>query len=211
MGEAGRPAPGRHSGGPCAEGPLRRVAARLAAGPRQLFGDFAVLDIALYLGLVGAPLLLHLLAGGLYTLETSAMMSAANGSAVTLLLLSFRGRRRRLRMRRECTLRCEHLLDRIKHLLDTIPCRTEAKTLATLHEIRNCYMESIELIDRMGEGGSQVAAKMRMARDQIDEMYDIQTGSLRRTEANAADFAAAMRSLGRDVDGAMRRGPRPAG
>ena len=210
MGEEGRPAPERYPGGPCAEGPLRRVAARLAAGPRRLFGDFAAVDVALYLGLAGAPLLLHLLAGGLYTLETSAMMSAANGSIVTLLLLSFRGRRRRLRMRRECGLRCEHLLDRIKDLLDTIPCRTEAKTLATLHEIRNCYMESIELIDRMGEGGSLLAAKMRMARDQIDEMYDIQTGSLRRTEANAADFAAAMRSLGRDADGAVRGGPRPA-
>ena len=172
--------------------------------PRRLFGDFTIIDVALYLGLAGTPMLLHLLVGGLYTLELSAMMSAVNGATITLMLCLLSGRRRRLRVRREGGRRCEYLLDRIEALVESIPRKTEAETLAVIHEVRNCYVESIDVVERMGEGDTKLASKLRRNLGQIDELYDIQTGSLRCTEANAADFAAAMRKLGRDADGSLR-------
>ena len=50
---------------------------------------------------------------------------------------------------------------------------------------------------------------IREAAARVDEIYGIQSGSLRRTEANAAEFAAAMRAPGREeADGSVTRGAR---
>lgn len=184
----------------CPDGALHRM----AAGGRRLLGDFTAVDVALYLIVGGIPIGVNLLTGGVASLALSATAACINVAAVTLVLFLLRGRRRRLRVRRECMRRCTCLLDRIEYLLGTIPRRTEAETLAAFHEMRNCYAETLDLIERMGEGGSMLAIKMRRARDQIVEMYGIQTESLRRTEANAADFADAMRRLGREAGGTAR-------
>ena len=130
-----------------------------------------------------------------------ALMSGVLGAALASALLHSRRHCREMdRMDRS-----DRLYDRIDALLDSIPCRTEAETLAALHEIRNCYAEGIRLYGEMGDRGRERAAVLRRHLGRIDALYDIQTGSLRRTEANAAEFAAAMRRLGRDADGSLRR------
>ena len=146
---------------------------------------------------------------GIWGLEAwpgAALTTAVTGGAMASLSLHLRRGRREARRRRECMRRCLLLLDRISCLIAAIPCRTEAETLAAFHEIRNCYAEAIEMSSGLGDWDEPVAAAMRGNLDQINELYDIQTGSLRRTEANAADFAAAMRALGsEEADGSLRR------
>ena len=171
---------------------------------KHLFGDFTRMDVVLYIVVACASPFTRLFMGGMDDLTLVAMGAAVNMGTVTVILLVLRGPRRRLRIRRDARKRCKYLLDRIWELLDMIPRRTEAETLAVIHEIRICYAEIVELVDKMGEGGTPFAIKLRMGLDDIRRQYDIQAGSLRCTKANAADFHAAMRGLGRDADGTLR-------
>ena len=144
------------------------------------------------------PVLLCLSMGGTDALPIGAAMSAVVVACAAWMRRSVR----RFKARERSMRRCDGLIERVEYLVGTMPCKTEAETLAALHEIRNCYSEAIELEGELGDGGRRIAARIRANLAQIDDLYDIQTGSLRRTEANAADFAAAMRALGRDADGA---------
>lgn len=101
--------------------------------------------------------------------------------------------------------RLEHATGRILFPRRLLPRRADVvETLAVLHEIRACYDEVFRLTKGLGDGGKGLMPVMREALAMVDRICDVRMGSLRRTEANAADFAAAMRSLGRDADGSMR-------
>ena len=104
--------------------------------------------------------------------------------------------RTRSRMRR-----LRHLADRVISLCKSLPRGTDVETLAVLHEIRTCYGEACRVAARLDGRGGRLADSMRETMARLDGMYDARSASLRRTDANAADFAAAMRRLGRDVDG----------
>lgn len=171
---------------------------------RQWLGDFTAREAAWFCGVALAPLCFHLVWGGVDAWQVGAIGSATAGGVIGLWLVLSSKRRHVYRLRRDAMRRCEYLINRIGHLLESIPRRTEAETLAALHEVRNCYAETIRLVDEMGDGDSRLAASLRRGLAQIGEMYDMQTGSLRRTDANAADFAAAMQALGREGDGALR-------
>ena len=112
-----------------------------------------------------------------------------------------------LRVRRDLarTRRLERTTGRILSLCRSLPRRSEVETLAVLHEIRACYGEAFKTAEGLSDGGKRIMPVMREAVARVDEIYDIQSGSLRRTEANAAEFAAAMRALGRDADGSDAR------
>ena len=103
--------------------------------------------------------------------------------------------------------RLEYMSNRTIFLCDSLPRSTDVETLAVLHEIRTCYEEACRLADGLGPKGRELGDVMRKMRAKIDRMYEVQSGSLRRTEANAAEFAEAMRALGRDADGSERREP----
>ena len=184
--------------------PMRRAASWLGDGARRLFGDFDIMDALLFIMLVGMPLPLNLALGGVDAMHVGAVQSATGGGVYALGMFLLRGYRRRRKIRRDGTRRIGALIDRIRALVDTVPRKTEAETLATIHEMRNCYDEAIELIERTGDGNTDLADSMREGLERVVELYGIQTESLRRTEANAADFAAAMRRLGRDADGSPR-------
>ena len=166
----------------------------------------AVRTAAYYCSMVYMPIILSLMFSVVWSVPVDRALSiGAAVSAATCVYAAWSWRRERRYKRRLAGMRrCDDLLDRVHGLIQSIPCRTEAETLAALHEIRNCYNEAIELEDRLGDGGGMIAARLRENLGCIDDLYGIQTGSLRRTEANAADFAAAMRRLGRDADGAAR-------
>ena len=117
-------------------------------------------------------------------------------SAASFAQVFLRTRRNLARARR-----LERMTGRILSLCRSLPRRSEVETLAVLHEIRACYGEAFKVAEGLGDGGKRIMPAMREAVARVDEIYDIQSGSLRRTEANAADFAAAMRALGRDADG----------
>ena len=171
---------------------------------QQWLSDFTAREAAWFCGVALAPLCFHLAWGGADAWQVGAIGSATASGVIGLWLVLSSKQRRAYRLRRDAMRRCEYLIDRIGRLLESIPRRTETETLAALHEIRNCYTETIRLVDEMGDGDSRLAASLRRGLAQIGEMYDMQTGSLRRTDVNAADFAAAMRALGRDADGALR-------
>lgn len=126
-----------------------------------------------------------------------AAMSAALGGALAAAILRWRRNEMRLR-------RLEYMSDRISALVASLPRQSDLETLAVLHEIRNCYVEARELAAGFGDRGRRLAEAMRKGLESIDKMYGMQTGSLRRTDANAADFARMMREMGRDVDGSLR-------
>ena len=102
--------------------------------------------------------------------------------------------------------RFEHLSGRVISLGRSLPRGTDVETLAVLHEMRTCYGEACMVAGGLGAKGGHLADMMRETLAKIDGLYDAQTGSLRRTPANAAEFAAAMRRLGREVDGSERQG-----
>ena len=181
--------------------PMRRAASWLGDGARRLFGDFDNMDALLFIILVGMPIPLNLAIGGVDALPVGAVQSATGGGIYALAMFLLRGYRRRRKIRRDGIRRIGDLISRIGALIDTVPRKTEAETLAAIHEMRNCYGEAIELIDGIGDGNTDLADSMREGLERTVELYGIQTESLRRTEANAADFAAAMRRLGRDADG----------
>lgn len=159
--------------------------------------------------LLGVPLvsfgLFGVLAVCIFAVSGEIWWAAAGAAALAACAALFgrvflRARRQILRLRR-----LKRMSDRILRLFDSLPRRTEVETLAVLHEIRASYAEALELAEGLGDGGRTVTAAMRRALAAINEVYDVQSGSLRRTDANAADFAAAMRGLGRDVDGSVGR------
>ena len=154
-------------------------------------------DIILFGSGAACPVLTCLSMGGMDALPIGVAMSAV----VVAWAAWMRRCVRRFKRRERSIRRCDGLIDRVECLIGTIPCKTEAETLAAMHEIRNCYSEAIELEDDLGDGGRMIAARIRSNMAQIDDLYNIQTGSLRRTDANAADFAAAMRALGRELGG----------
>ena len=176
---------------------------------RQWLGDLTALEAAWFVGAALAPLCIYLVWSGADAWPVGAVGSATAGGVIGLWLAVFRKRRRKLGLRNEDMRRCKYLINRVGWLARLIPLRTAAETLAALHEMRNCYVEAIRLVDKMdeedGDDGDDglLCDSLRGGLAQVDEMYDMQTGSLRCTEANAADFAAAMRALGRDADGAL--------
>ena len=145
-----------------------------------------------------AAITANMIASGYDTWPFGVAMSVVSAAAFAHILV--RGRRPNARM-----LRLKHLSDRVSSLYDSLPRRTGVETLAVLHEIRVCYSEACVLADGFGAEGRELATTLRKVLANINRMYDIQSGSLRCTEANAADFAAAMRELGRDVDGTPSR------
>ena len=172
-----------------------------------------VREAGYYVSIAVMPFLLSIMIGRVWGFPADRMlsigvgMSIASGVCAALMWRSDRRRRRE----RKCREHYMDLVDRTHYLVCTIPCKTEAETLAAIHEMRNCYTEAYGLKDDIGIVDDELDATMRANLDAIGELYDIQSGSLRRTGANAADFAAAMRSLGRDADGSLREGPRRPG
>ena len=169
----------------------------------------AAMRAAWYAGLAGMAGSMHLAMYGAGSWPGAACTSAVAGAAIAAWLAHRRGRGRGPDADVERLRRCGLLSRRVDALLASLPCRTEAGTLAVLHEVRNCYAEALEQAGRLGGSGGggtgdRLAARLRRNMAQIDGLYDVQTGSLRCTAANAAEFAAAMRTLGRDVDGSMR-------
>lgn len=184
---------------------MATAATRIMGGAiRRWLSDFTALEAAWFVGVALAPLCIHLVWGGVDAWPVGAIGSATAGGVIGLWLVLSSRRRRRLRRYDKGMRRCEYMIYRIRLLVKLFPCRTEAETLAALHEMRNCYIEAIRLVDEMGDDDDDMLGdSLRGGLAKIDELYDIQTGSLRRTEANAADFAAAMRALGRESDGAL--------
>lgn len=135
--------------------------------------------------------------GGWWAAAGGAILAA---SAAYFAHVFQRARRDRARLRR-----LERTSDRIMSLCDSLPRRSDVETLAVLHEIRICYGEALKLAEGLGDKGRQLAATISRALARIDQMYDLQSGLLRRTETNAAEFAAAMRKLGRNADGTTLR------
>lgn len=126
-----------------------------------------------------------------------AALSAVLGAALAAVVVRWHRSESRLR-------RLEYMSDRISALVASLPRQSDLETLAVLHEIRNCYVEARELAVEFGDKGRRLAEAMRKGLESIDKVYGMQTGSLRRTDANAADFARMMREMGRDVDGSLR-------
>lgn len=161
-----------------------------------------------YAGLAAMAGAFHLALLGVDMWPVAVGTTCITGAAIASWLASRRRcSRRRIGADGEGGLgRCGLLSRRVDALLASLPCMTEAETLAVLHEIRNCYAEALEQAGRLGDGGGGgggrcgLAARLRRNLAQIDGLYDIQTGSLRCTPANAADFAEAMRGLGREYD-----------
>ena len=174
---------------------------RTKAG-RDLLVD-NVREAGYYVSIAVMPMLLSLMIGPMLGLPTDRALSIGIGLSLAsgvCAALMWRVDRRR-RRQRKCMWHYRNLIDRVHELIHTIPRRTEAETLAVIHEVRNCYTEAFELKDDIGYADDELDATMRANLDAIDELYDIQSGSLRRTDANAADFADAMRRLGRGLDG----------
>ena len=145
----------------------------------------------------------YLAAVGALAWPVAAAIAAALAAAYAFMYAHMYRSRSRLR-------RFEHLADRVISLCRSLPRGTDVETLAVLHEIRTCYGEACRVGGGLGGGkDGRLADSMRETIARIDALYDVQTGSLRRTEANAAGFAAAMRALGRDEAGwPGRRGGR---
>ena len=151
--------------------------------------------------IIGVALPVCILLGGIVHgwPATLALAGVSCASGAYLVLDGRKNRRIMLRVRR-----IEYLCDRVHMLIKSLPRRTEAETLAVLHEIRNCYTEAHGLAGALHVGGRRIAPAIEGNLAAINWLYGVQTGSLRCTEANAADFAAAMRRLGRDSDGSLR-------
>ena len=162
----------------------------------------AWIPIAVFLVLVcvavGIPV--YVVAGADY-----AVWAVAGGVVLAMAAAYVAGVRIRARGEDARMGRLEYLSGHISSLCDSLPRKTDVETLAVLHEIRICYDEACALADGFGERGGRLAATLHKSRGRIDKMYEIQSGFLRRTEANAAEFAEAMRGLGRNADGSERR------
>ena len=142
----------------------------------------------------------YLVAIGDLTWPAAAAISAVFAAAYAFMYAHMYRSRSRLR-------RFEHLSDRVISLGRSLPRGTDVETLAVLHEMRTCYGEACRVAGGLGGRGGRLADTMRETLAKIDGLYDIQTASLRRTDANAAEFAAAMRALGREADGSLRKPP----
>ena len=140
----------------------------------------------------------YLVGIGAMAWPVAAAVAAALAAAYALMFAHMYRNQSRLR-------RFEHLADRVISLCKTLPRGTDVETLAVLHEIRTCYGEACRVAGELAGKGDRLVGTMRETMAKLDALYDIQTGSLRRTEANAAEFAVAMRALGRDADGSLRR------
>ena len=138
-------------------------------------------------------------AGNAYGWPVAVALAAASCGCGARLVLDAR---RNLKIMRRLR-RVEYLCDRVAVLVKSLPRMSEADTLAVLYEIRNCYTEAHGLVDMLHGTGRQIAPAIERNLATIDWLHRVQTWSLRRTEANAADFAAAMRRLGRDADGSL--------
>ena len=151
---------------------------------------------AVFASIAVVPPALIALAGAL-AWPAAAAMAAVLGVALACLFAHMYRIGRRMR-------RLEYVSNRTIFLCDSLPRKTDVETLAVLHEIRTCYEEACRLADGFGPRGRELASTMRKMQAKIDRMYKMQSESLRRTEANAAEFAEAMRGLGRNADGSER-------
>ena len=140
----------------------------------------------------------YLAGTGALAWPAAAAIAAAFVAAYALMYAHMYRTRSRLR-------RFEHLSGRVISLGRSLPRKTDVETLAVLHEMRTCYVEACRVAGRLGGKGGRLADMMRETLARIDGLYEMQSGSLRRTGANAAEFAEAMRGLGRNADGSERR------
>ena len=153
-------------------------------------------------GIVAFPAYMYAASGEIVWAAVGAAILAASAASYAQVFLRVRRDLARAR-------RLGRMTGRILSLCQSLPRGSEVETLAVLHEIRACYGEAFKVAERLGDGGKRVMPAMREAVARVDEIYDIQSGSLRRTEANAAEFAAAMRAPGREeADGSETRGAR---
>ena len=169
----------------------------VAVTANMIARGYDIWPIGAVMSVVSAAALAHILLRGRRLRSPRGGRPA--GAAASARMLG-RGRGDGARMRRLI-----RLSDRVAVLCDSLPRRTDVETLAVLYEIRICYTEAFELAEGLGADGRVLVDTMRKVLANFNHMYDMQSGSLRRTDANAAEFAAAMRELGRDVDGSTRR------
>lgn len=101
---------------------------------------------------------------------------------------------RGIRMRR-----LKAVVDRTHGLVGALEHLSGVDRLAALYELQNRYNEADEYLDKIDD--KELVAAIQTVRQNIKAQYDRSSDRIGLTGDNAADFARAMETLGRKLDG----------